>query len=119
MRFLYAACAISYLLKDFSGVNIEKACEFILSCQSYDYAFGFNPEQESHGIEKNKRKGRIIYFNIIGAATFLAVACLTLMGKEDLISNKGQVIQWCLNRQYGGFQVKKDFWEKKILNDKS
>lgn len=49
LRFLYAACAISYLLKDFSGVNIEKACEFILACQSYDYAFGFSPEQESHG----------------------------------------------------------------------
>ncbi len=59
---------------------------------------------------KNKRK-RENNFNIIGAATFLAVACLTLMGKEDLISNKGQVIQWCLNRQYGGFQVIKNLGE--------
>jgi len=87
LRFLYAACAISYLLKDWSGVNIEKACEFIQSCQSYDYAFSFLPDQESHG-----------------AATFLAIACLKLMGKEDSIRNKTQVIQWCLERQYGGFQ---------------
>lgn len=41
----------------------------------------------------------------LAAATFLAVASLKLMGKEDLISNKGQIIAWCLSRQYGGFQV--------------
>ena len=45
------------------------------------------------------------YRTCIAAATFLAVASLRLMGKEDLISNKGQIIAWCLNRQYGGFQV--------------
>jgi len=46
----YAACAISYLLNDWSGVDIQKACDFILACQNYDYAFGFQPDGESHGI---------------------------------------------------------------------
>jgi len=50
LRTIYAACAISYLLNDWSGVDIEKACSFILSCQNYDYAFGFLPGGESHGI---------------------------------------------------------------------
>ena len=51
LRFMYAACAISFLLNDWSGINIEKAVEFILACQNYDYAYGFCPEQESHGNE--------------------------------------------------------------------
>ncbi len=33
MRFVYCACAISELLNDWSGVDKEKATEFILSCQ--------------------------------------------------------------------------------------
>lgn len=98
---MYAACAISYLLNDWSGINIEKAVEFILACQNYDYAYGFGPEQESHCNEYS-------WYDLTGiaAATFLAVASLKLMGKEDLISNKGQIIAYCLNRQYGGFQVR-------------
>ena len=120
LRFLYAACAISYILKDWNGVNIDKACEFIQSCQSYDYAFAFLPDQESHGIYFERIEKRIIFFVKIGAATFLAIACLKLMGKEDLISNKKSIIQWCLERQYGGFQVflREKFDKTKIFQNR-
>lgn len=88
LRFLYAACAISYILNDWSGIDVEKATLFIQRCQSYDYAYGFTPNQEAHA-----------------ASTFLAVASLKLMGKDDIINNsKTQIITWCINRQYGGFQ---------------
>ncbi len=102
LRSLYAAWAISYLLNDLSGINIEKATSFILSCQNYDYAFGFSPGEESHSILF------VLTFPIIrnqGAATFLAVASLILMNKNEAIPNKGQIVSWCINRQVGGFQV--------------
>jgi len=33
MRFLYCAAVISYILNDWSGINIEKALEFIKNSQ--------------------------------------------------------------------------------------
>ncbi len=33
MRFLYCAVVISYILNDFSGINIEKAIEYIKNSQ--------------------------------------------------------------------------------------
>jgi hypothetical protein len=38
MRYVYCACCISYMLNDWSGLDKEKICKFILDCQSYDYA---------------------------------------------------------------------------------
>jgi geranylgeranyl transferase type-1 subunit beta len=32
LRFLYSACAICYILNDWSAMDIPKATEFILSC---------------------------------------------------------------------------------------
>lgn len=96
---MYAACAISYLLNDWSGIDIDQATKFIVRCQNYDYAFGFVPDAESHGKTYHNNK------TILGASTFLAVASLKLMGKEHLISNKGQIVTWCINKQWGGFQV--------------
>ena len=33
MRFVYCACCISYVLNDWSGVNVEKTVEFIKRSQ--------------------------------------------------------------------------------------
>lgn len=33
MRFIYCACCISYILDDWSGVNMDKAVEYILKSQ--------------------------------------------------------------------------------------
>jgi geranylgeranyl transferase type-1 subunit beta len=49
MRFLFCACAISYILNDWSGIDIPKAVLFIIKSQNYDGAFGTNPNLESHG----------------------------------------------------------------------
>jgi geranylgeranyl transferase type-1 subunit beta len=45
MRFLYCACAISYMLKDWSGMNVDLAVSYIQSCRSYDGAIALIPGQ--------------------------------------------------------------------------
>ncbi|CAO2826114.1 unnamed protein product [Amaranthus hypochondriacus] len=72
LRFVYCATAISYLLDDWTGVEKEKAKEYILNCQSYDGGFGLCPGLESHG-----------------GATYCAIASLRLMGYlEDNVLSK-------------------------------
>lgn len=98
LRFLYCACAISCLLNDWSGVDKEKAIEYIRSCRSYDGAYGLIPGQEGHG-----------------GSTYCAVASLSLMGELDnelgqvsdsscMNSYKDELIQWCVFRQLKGMQ---------------
>ncbi|KAI3793349.1 hypothetical protein L1987_35966 [Smallanthus sonchifolius] len=99
LRFVYCAAVISSLLDNWSGIDKEKAKNYILSCQSYDGGFGLIPGQESHG-----------------GATYCAVASLRLMGfiEDDLISKCASsciidvplLLDWCLQRQAvdGGFQ---------------
>eukprot|EP00559_Dactyliosolen_fragilissimus_P003895 CAMPEP_0184854954 /NCGR_PEP_ID=MMETSP0580-20130426/316_1 /TAXON_ID=1118495 /ORGANISM="Dactyliosolen fragilissimus" /LENGTH=273 /DNA_ID=CAMNT_0027349339 /DNA_START=504 /DNA_END=1325 /DNA_ORIENTATION=+ len=89
MRFLYCACAISYVLNDWRGVNISKAIEYIRSCHTYDGAFSLLPGQEGHG-----------------GSTFCAVAALFLMGKIDEVlgSRRKELIHWCVMRQMQGMQ---------------
>jgi hypothetical protein len=45
MRFLYCACAVSYMLQDWSGVDIDRAVSYIESCRSFDGAIALIPEQ--------------------------------------------------------------------------
>ncbi|KAI3838396.1 hypothetical protein MKX03_000640 [Papaver bracteatum] len=99
LRFVYCAAAISSLLNNWSGMDMEKAKEYIVNCQSYDGGFGLVPGLESHG-----------------GATYCAVAALRLMGFiEDDVLSKGttssvidvqSLLEWCLQRQAidGGFQ---------------
>ena len=59
MRFLYCACAISYMLHDWSGINIDKAVEYIASCRSFDGAIALIPGQvgtEESGTKRNETK---------------------------------------------------------------
>ncbi|KAL9233686.1 hypothetical protein vseg_008648 [Gypsophila vaccaria] len=100
LRFLYCAAAISYILNDWTGMDKEKAKEYILKCQSYDGGFGLCPGLESHG-----------------GATFCAIASLRLMGliEDDLLNmttasissiNVPMLLDWVIQRQAadGGFQ---------------
>lgn len=48
LRFLYCAAAICFMLNNWSGMDREKAKEYILQCQSYDGGFGLVPGSESH-----------------------------------------------------------------------
>ncbi|KAK6234199.1 hypothetical protein QUC31_006605 [Theobroma cacao] len=71
LRFVYCAAAVCFMLEDWSGMDREKAKEYILNCQSYDGGFGLSPGSESHG-----------------GGTYCAVASLRLMGyiEDDLLS---------------------------------
>ncbi|BAF03945.1 Os01g0150100, partial [Oryza sativa Japonica Group] len=97
------SAAICSMLKDWTGMDKEKAKQYILSCQSYDGGFGLVPGSESHG-----------------GGTFCAVAALCLMGfiQVDLASNLQEpssidvrlLLEWCLQRQAadGGFQGRRN-----------
>lgn len=99
LRFVYCAAAICFMLEDWSGMDKEKAKEYICKCQSYDGGFGMVPGSESHG-----------------GGTYCAVASLRLMGyiDGDILSKNvlssiidiPSLLQWCLQRQTsdGGFQ---------------
>lgn len=92
MRFLFCACAVCYMLNDWTGVDRERALDFIASCATFDGAFSLVVGQEAHG-----------------GSTFCAVAALTLLGELDRVLPEGSgarddLIRWCLQRQVGGFQ---------------
>jgi len=88
MRFLYCAVVISYILNDWSGINIEKALEFIKNSQTYDFGISQGNGLESHG-----------------GPTFCAIAALSLMDKLDEgLKSKKDTLLWCLSRQVDGFQ---------------
>eukprot|EP01114_Cavostelium_apophysatum_P012272 TRINITY_DN2724_c0_g1_i1.p1 TRINITY_DN2724_c0_g1~~TRINITY_DN2724_c0_g1_i1.p1 ORF type:complete len:359 (+),score=39.71 TRINITY_DN2724_c0_g1_i1:58-1077(+) len=87
MRFIFCAAAISYMLNDFSGMNVDKTVEYIKASQSYDAGIAQGPGQESHG-----------------GSTYCAIAALRMLGRLDDLPNKEKLIQWCVERQISGFQ---------------
>lgn len=86
MRFVYCACIVCDILKDWTCLDKEKVKKFIHSCQTYDGGISQMPYQESHG-----------------GSTYCAVASLALMGNVEII-DKRRLIKWCLERQVTGFQ---------------
>jgi geranylgeranyl transferase type-1 subunit beta len=54
-RFLFCACAISYMLQDWSAVNIDKACQYIQACRSFDGGIALLPGQVSPSHVRRKR----------------------------------------------------------------
>jgi len=87
MRFIYCGAAISYLLQDWSGFDIDSAIAYILSSQSYDYALGQGPHQESHG-----------------GSTYCGLATLVLIGSLSELPHKEELVHWLIDRQITGFQ---------------
>eukprot|EP01095_Lingulamoeba_sp_RSL-Kostka_P001675 TRINITY_DN12450_c0_g1_i2.p1 TRINITY_DN12450_c0_g1~~TRINITY_DN12450_c0_g1_i2.p1 ORF type:complete len:353 (-),score=116.45 TRINITY_DN12450_c0_g1_i2:111-1169(-) len=87
MRFVYCASAICGMLKDFSGMNVDKAVEYIKNSQSFDGVFAQGFEQEGHG-----------------GSSYCALASLKLMNRLDEIDNKEQIVDWLTSRQISGFQ---------------
>jgi hypothetical protein len=45
MRFLFCACAISCMLNDWSGVDKERAADYVRNCRSFDGAIALIPGQ--------------------------------------------------------------------------
>lgn len=89
MRFIYCACCISFLLKDWSGINKSLALDFINKSKNYDGAYAQIPGQESHG-----------------GSTYCAIASLKLMGylDDECLKSHENTLVWLLNRQTIGFQ---------------
>jgi len=90
MRFVYCACCVSYILDDWTGINVGAVLKFIKDSLSYDYGFGQGPGLESHG-----------------GSTFCALASLVLMDKLDSCFTTKQmenIKRWCIVRQKTGFQ---------------
>ena len=69
LRFVYCACAISSLLDDWSGVDKDKTCLYIIGCISYDGGLALTPD----GSEGQ------------GGATYCGIASLALMDRLDAL----------------------------------
>ena len=89
MRFLYCAAAICTFLRDeeWIGIDVELATQYVARSQCYDGGIGLGPGQESHG-----------------GSTYTAVGALALMGTLDALPRRAELVQWCVERQVGGFQ---------------
>eukprot|EP00606_Chrysophyceae_sp_TOSAG23-5_P000390 GSChrysophyteH2.ASY1.ANO1.222.1 assembled CDS len=83
MRFVYCACAISHILRDWSAVNKDQVANFVKSCISYEGGFSLTPCTEAQG-----------------GATYCAVASLVLTDTlPSLGSTKINALKsWCERR---------------------
>ncbi|CAF1511989.1 unnamed protein product [Adineta steineri] len=86
LRFVYCACAVAFILNDWSGIDKDSCTKFILQCRTYEYAFGQIPNAEAHG-----------------GSTFCAIAALSLMDRLNDLDHQDNLIRWCLQRQNEGF----------------
>jgi len=88
-RFVYCACAVSYILDDWSGVDRDAATSYILSCVSYEGGIALTPGAEAHG-----------------GSTYCGTAALVLMDRLDALGSAGveALSTWCQQRQIGGYQ---------------
>jgi len=85
IRFIFCACAISSMLQNFSGLDIPRLTDYIVSSQGYDGGIAQGPLQESHG-----------------GSTYCAVAALYLTGGLSSL-RVDDLVAWCLKRQQSGF----------------
>ncbi|KAJ2559590.1 geranylgeranyl transferase type-1 subunit beta [Coemansia sp. RSA 1933] len=87
-RFIYCACAISYILDDWSGVDREAATRYIQGCVNFDGGMTQAPLQESHG-------GHL----------YCCVASLSLMGTlHAALPDATRTLRWAMMHQNGGYQ---------------
>ena len=89
MRFVYCACAISYMLNDWSGINVDKVYDYIISCITYEGGISLIPGAEAHG-----------------GSTYCATASLALMNRLQCLdtTQRCNLIHWCHQRQSDGYQ---------------
>merc|ERR1712130_15944 len=87
MRFLFCACAISAMLNDWSGFDIDSAVQYVRNCQSWDGGIALIPGAEGHG-----------------GSTFCAIASLTLMNRLNEIPDMACLLKWLMFNQGKGFK---------------
>eukprot|EP00088_Acartia_fossae_P039558 TRINITY_DN41184_c0_g1_i2.p1 TRINITY_DN41184_c0_g1~~TRINITY_DN41184_c0_g1_i2.p1 ORF type:complete len:371 (+),score=48.66 TRINITY_DN41184_c0_g1_i2:39-1151(+) len=93
MRFIYCAAAISKIINIKSGIDKEKAIDYIQKSISYEGGIAQGPWLEAHG-----------------GSTYCAIASLSLMESMDALSaqQRQQVVHWLINRQRHGFNGRPD-----------
>ncbi|CAM6128103.1 unnamed protein product [Calypogeia fissa] len=99
LRFIFCAAAICTMLDDWTGMDRQKAVDYIIRSQSYEGGFGLSPGLECHG-----------------GATYCGLTALWLITQFDpdwssslplaSLINLQSALDWCLKRQTknGGFQ---------------
>lgn len=85
-RYIFCAAAITRMLGDTGEIDVERAIQYILSCQVYEGGFAYQPGGESHG-----------------GATYCAIAALDLWCALDRIQNRKLLAYWLSQRQEDGF----------------
>ena len=103
VRFVYCAAAISYLLQDWSGVNVEAATNYIVSC-IVNIHFNFHTTKDMVLFKFNLLFYVLLLKNYDGAVgqdcnqeghaglTFCAIAALSLMGTLPTALSQSQVL---------------------------
>ena len=86
IRFVFCACAISFFIDDWSGVDVDAAERYILDSRGYDFAFSHGSGLESHG-----------------GSTYCALSALLLMGRLHKLDHRTELTEWLLRRQISGF----------------
>ncbi|KAJ2759654.1 geranylgeranyl transferase type-1 subunit beta [Coemansia sp. BCRC 34490] len=89
-RFIFCACAISYILDDWRGVDRLAASRYIGGCINFDGGMTQAPLHESHG-------GHL----------YCCVASLSLMGtlhKVVAVGDRSRMLRWAMLHQNGGYQ---------------
>ncbi|KAF9005545.1 terpenoid cyclases/protein prenyltransferase alpha-alpha toroid [Cyathus striatus] len=91
LRTLYCAFAISSMLNDWSGVNVDRALSFIAKCRSYEGGYGQSPNCEAQG-----------------GTTYIAIASMALSPSSNnqlKQEQRSETIKWLLSNQAdsGGF----------------
>jgi len=87
LRFVFCACVISWILDDWSGVDVDAAVRYIVSCQSYDGGIALAPGAEGHG-----------------GSTYCAVASLVLMNRLHDLPDLSGLLKWCICCQGSGYR---------------
>lgn len=84
VRFSYCACAISYILNDFSGIDINALKDYIVSCVGYQGGLSWSPYGESHA-----------------GLTYCALGSLKLMDKLDseIYDIKEKLVEFLIMRK--------------------
>ncbi|KAK0222201.1 terpenoid cyclases/protein prenyltransferase alpha-alpha toroid [Armillaria fumosa] len=92
LRTLYCAFAISSMLDDWSGINVELALQFVAKCRTYEGGYGQSPNCEAQG-----------------GTTYISIASLHLApgfpSTRLTPAEQQKTIQWLVQNQLssGGF----------------
>ncbi|OQS03558.1 geranylgeranyl transferase [Thraustotheca clavata] len=88
LRFVFCACAISYMLNDWSGVDRDGVVRYVNACATYEGGLGMNPGHEAQG-----------------GVTYCGIATLVLCGRlAQLAFPIQKLVHWLMFRQQNGFQ---------------